>query len=347
MYKSLFRKEFIFYIIVILIGTVFTSSSIAIVEKQNYSLSIYPNGKTFYVGGSGPDNYTRIQEAIDDATDGDIVFVYTESSPYYENIVIDKSILLIGENPSDTIIDGNFSDCTIYINSSDVFIFGFSIKHGNLSGIKIWRSKYCVITNNIIQNNKRYGISLIESCNNSIEVNYIKYNDNGIKLSSKSNFNVFEGNEIKSNNNGIYLEDSSENILTANEISNNEYGIKLYSRSRKNLIELNSISNNSIGIFLGGTIYPTFAFNILLDGSIHNKITKNNFIENVQDAYFQNSRRNRWWRNYWNESKILPKLIFGELFICRLQGIPPTAIEHHIPWIPRLDLRPALKPFSI
>jgi parallel beta-helix repeat protein len=143
------------------------------------------------------------------------------------------------------------------------------------------------------------------------------------------------------------LESSNDNLITTNEIINNEYGIKLYSKSRNNRIEVNTISHNTLGVFLGGTIYPTFVFNILLDGSTNNRITNNNFIENTQDAFFQNSRRNMWRRNYWNESRLLPKLISGELFICRLQGIPPTAVEHHIPWIPRLDWRPALRPISI
>ena len=42
------------------------------------------DGNTLYVGGLGPGNYTTIQAAIDDASDGDTVFVYDDSSPYYE-----------------------------------------------------------------------------------------------------------------------------------------------------------------------------------------------------------------------------------------------------------------------
>ena len=45
-------------------------------------------GDTLYVGGSGPGNYTRIQDAIDNATDDDTVFVY--SGCYTENININK-----------------------------------------------------------------------------------------------------------------------------------------------------------------------------------------------------------------------------------------------------------------
>ncbi len=41
------------------------------------------SGNTLYVGGDGPGNYTKIQDAINNASDGDTVFVYDDSSPYY------------------------------------------------------------------------------------------------------------------------------------------------------------------------------------------------------------------------------------------------------------------------
>ena len=61
-------------------------------------------GNTLYVGGSGPNNYTSIQDAIDNASDGDTIYVY--SGIYYENVVINKRINLIGEDRNGTIIDG-------------------------------------------------------------------------------------------------------------------------------------------------------------------------------------------------------------------------------------------------
>jgi parallel beta-helix repeat protein len=347
MNKNLFRKGFVLYIMTLFIGSCILSTTGAVIEKNDYFSEIFINSNemTFYVGGSGPGNYTKIQDAIDNTSDGDKVIVYGESSPYYENLIINKSIFLIGEHPTITLIDGNYKQCTIIVNVGNVVITGFHIIHGNLSGLKLLNSEGSYIYYNIFELNNRYGISLIESNNNIIEINTIVNNENGIKISSNSKNNVINGNRIDNNYNGVFVESSIENLITTNEIINNECGIKLYSKSRNNRIELNTISHNNLGIFLGGTIYPTFGFNILIDGSTHNKITKNNFIENSQDAFFQNSRRNLWRSNYWNESRLLPKLINGELFICRLQGIPPEAIEHHIPWIPRIDWRPALKPF--
>jgi parallel beta-helix repeat protein len=93
-------KGLVFGIITILIGaSVVSGFSIQIKDtKKSY------RGNIFYVGGSGPGNYTRIQDAIDNASDGDTVFIF--NGIYYENVRIkDKTITLIGEDTNSTIID--------------------------------------------------------------------------------------------------------------------------------------------------------------------------------------------------------------------------------------------------
>ncbi|UCD14567.1 MAG: right-handed parallel beta-helix repeat-containing protein, partial [Thermoplasmatales archaeon] len=82
--------------------SVIPSTSTTVEESSTVSF----DSKTHYVGGNGTGNYTKIQDAIDNASDGDTVFVYNDSSPYYENIVVDKSINLIGEGRDTTVIDG-------------------------------------------------------------------------------------------------------------------------------------------------------------------------------------------------------------------------------------------------
>ncbi len=86
-----------------------------------------PSGTTLYVGGYGPGNYSNIQDAIDDASDGYTVYVY--DGIYYENIVVDKSINLIGENIKTTIIYGNGIGNVIEVIADYVNISGFTIRH--------------------------------------------------------------------------------------------------------------------------------------------------------------------------------------------------------------------------
>jgi hypothetical protein len=76
------------------------------ISKDFQYIAAIDDGKILYVGGSGPNNYTSIQDALNEANEGDTIFVYNDSSPYYENLIINKSIKLIGENRDTTIIDG-------------------------------------------------------------------------------------------------------------------------------------------------------------------------------------------------------------------------------------------------
>ena len=80
------------------------STAIDIVEK-----TVMPTNRnrTLYVGGNGTGNYTTIQEAINDANSGDTVFVYDDSSPYKENVIVNRSINFIGEDKDTTVIDAN------------------------------------------------------------------------------------------------------------------------------------------------------------------------------------------------------------------------------------------------
>ena len=77
----------VFGVIFLFICTGITPS-IAVDTVKNSSLPI-SNGKTLYVGGGDPGNYTRIQDAIDNASDGDTIYVY--NGTFIEFITITNS----------------------------------------------------------------------------------------------------------------------------------------------------------------------------------------------------------------------------------------------------------------
>ena len=63
-----------------------------------------------------PDDYSTIQLGINNANPGDTIFV--RNGVYYENIIIEKKITLVGENKNNTIIDGILNlKSTIIVNS--------------------------------------------------------------------------------------------------------------------------------------------------------------------------------------------------------------------------------------
>ena len=250
------------------------SIAVDTVKKPSKPISY---GNTLYVGGSGPGNYTSIQDAVNDSEYGDTVFVHSYSSPYYENVVVNKSISLIGEDRDTTIIDGSDRGNVINISAGWVSISGFTIQY--------YGGHYWVYD----------AIIYISSDCNTITCNIISNNYKGIYLSGSSS-NTISGNTISNNGDGIELYKSINNTFKRNTITNNSCGIFL-SGSKLNTITGNTISNNADGIYL--------------EYSFINFILGNNFFNKVRDAFFWNSFLNRWNHNYWSRPRILPKNIFG------------------------------------
>ncbi len=67
------KKLLVFGVIVLFIGMSVVPST-AVTDFKDVSTVSF-DGNTLYVGGSGPNNYTTIQGAIDDSVNGDTVLV--------------------------------------------------------------------------------------------------------------------------------------------------------------------------------------------------------------------------------------------------------------------------------
>ena len=61
-------------------------------------------GETIIVAKDGSGDYIKIQDAIDNATDGDELRVY--EGTYFENVVVNKTLSLVGNGSEETTIDG-------------------------------------------------------------------------------------------------------------------------------------------------------------------------------------------------------------------------------------------------
>jgi len=103
------------------------------VVKQSTRATL--DGNTLYVGGSGPGNYTKIQDAINDSSDGDMVFVF--NGTYVENLVVDKSIDLIGEDKNSTVIDGSGVGDVVYISADEVNVTGFAVQNSGYVAVAV------------------------------------------------------------------------------------------------------------------------------------------------------------------------------------------------------------------
>ena len=263
------RKWLAVGIILLFIGTTIIPTAAQKIEKSSSSNS---RGNWLYVGGSGPGNYSWIQDAIDNASDGDTVFVYAYSSPYPINgLKIEKSISLIGENKTSTEIVG----------ITGINIFADKV---NISGFHIW---ICPVV---------FGIRIFSNFN-SINDNIISdiSEGNPILLHSYSSNNSIFNNIIK--NCGVFLmeHENNHNKICRNLIINST-GLSL-GHSNNNLIYENWFVQCQNGI--------------LLQDCTGNQIIRNTFLFNSRDAYFKNSFFNTWLGNYWQRPRILPKVVFG------------------------------------
>ena len=78
-------------------------------------------------------NYYSIQSAIDDPETQDGHTISVENGIYFENIVVNKSVKLMGENPASTIIDGRNIGNVITIAANNVEVSGFTIQKSGSS----------------------------------------------------------------------------------------------------------------------------------------------------------------------------------------------------------------------
>ena len=190
MTNSMFRKGLILGIIVLFILAGVIPSTVGI-KKEKTTIIFLKSGD-------------YIQDLIDNASIGDTIYI--PNGTYYENIIINKSISLLGENKDTTIIDGNGNGTVVDIFADEVTISGFTIRNG-ATGIYL-RFSMCIITGNKITSNKVDGICLLGSYTT------IKKND----ISSNGDFGIIIQDSVGF---GGYISYSSGNIIFKNNFRNN------------------------------------------------------------------------------------------------------------------------------
>ncbi|KAF5415552.1 MAG: Cell surface glycoprotein [Candidatus Methanogaster sp.] len=189
-------------------------------------------------GGAGID-FTRIQAAVDAASEEDTIIVY--NGTYYENVNINKQLTLEGVGMpivSGSAIDVGVDGCTVdgfYLTGgwygitveSNNNLIKNNIASGTSEGIRLSYSSHNSITENTISNNNGKGINLLYSNNNNITNNIISSNFNeGIRLLGSNN-NTIIGNTVSNNDKGISIEyySSGNNKLRNNILQDNVYNI--------------------------------------------------------------------------------------------------------------------------
>ena len=246
------------------------------------------------------ENFSTIQAAIDDndTKDGHTITVY--SGVYYENVVVNKSVTLIGNGQP--VVEASGRGSAITLTADGITVEGFNVTKGSWggAGIKVI-SNHNVITGNTLHNNGA-GIVLYDSSNkNSITSNafvnagllvydsyqnrvkdntvngkplvyledaldYVVEDAGQVILVNCTNITV-ENMDLSNTSVGIELWKTEGSKILNNIVSNNNYGISLYNSSNNNSITGNNVNNNNYG-------------GIALRSSSNNTITGNNVSNN-------------------------------------------------------------------
>ncbi len=239
-----------------------------------------------------PVSYGSIQDAIDSAQDGDTIYI--PAGTYYEHVIVNKRVTIIGDGADSTIIDGmGLHEHIIKIISDGVELSGCTIRHCSIGfsgvriykdschihdneftecggGVELWNVTNAVIDHNTIEDNT-WGVYVHNSLNCSIHDNMIQNNVYGMEL-GYSTVQIINNSFQKNSLYGVLQLWSNGVIIEYNTFKHhNNIAYQLYS-SDYNLIEENDVTENGYGL--------------ALYASSNNTIRENNVLSNQYGFYF-------------------------------------------------------------
>jgi parallel beta-helix repeat protein len=248
------------------------------------------NVLTVDVNGRG--DYISIADAINNASDGDVIRIW--DGTYIEsNITISKSLVIIGNSSTSTIIDCNSGH-----------------------GLKLLVSNINIASISII-NTKNYGIYVSDAAtySNLSDIRIVTIDGDGIIVGAS--YVVIARSNITSKTpyeNGILLQAGHCKVVDC-RVSGYANGIQLiFSKSRSNVVSSNYIFNNSasgIDIRIGANNNTISYCNInsnlygiyIQESSNDNIFHHNNLINNGKNAI--DRCKNQWYKdktgNYWSD----------------------------------------------
>ena len=233
-----------------------------------------------------------IQEAINSAFPGDTVFVH--AGIYTENLMVGKTLTLIGESKENTIIDGDRKEQSVIdVTASQVVITGFTVQNTSreagtsFAGIKISGAE-CNVTSNNMRKTK-IGIS-VTSHESIISKNVATDNGHGIALYSSTGA-IVESNNVSRNTVGISLAFSSNNTILGNRAVNSStggHGIYISSNSFNNAVLMNVLRFNYHGMWLSASNDNWIVQNLVAD----NELLGIELANSPQNIFYHNSFAN-------------------------------------------------------
>jgi len=257
--------------------------------------------------------YSSIQQAVDNATAGDTIYVST--GLYAEQLSVEKSVSLEGENASTTVI--NFFATVLNVSADNVSISDFTIQYSGCAcfgycSVNVTDSQNTNVTNNVIVSDQ-FGIQIHNVSRAIIAHNKVTHTgDSALSVLDSSRVSVLENTIAASN--GIYLNNSNESVIQENTIScSRGAGITTY-QSHENTFSGNDISVNMSSVislsesdnntFFGNNVVSYSPNGLFFWQSSNNSIFHNNFLGNSCQLLSYRSSTDFWddglEGNYWS-----------------------------------------------
>jgi len=218
--------------------------------------------KTITVNATGTEDYTTIQDAIDNAEDDDIIMV--REGIYVENVVVSKTLSLLGNGSGSTTIDGGGNGDVVTVSADRVSLSGFTITNSSNQSSGVFSSKDHGSFEALKVTGNRHGIYLLNAQENTIGYCDVSTNTKvGVRLEF-SNKTIITRNSLKRNEDGVSLYASSSNHILENAIQENtDDGIDIDPGSTFNHVANNTVVGNPFGI-----ICTTAPNNTIVDNTV-------------------------------------------------------------------------------
>ena len=246
--------------------------SLLAVTSLLFSMSFICSDDNASAQGERHDVYPgdSIQQAIDDASSGDTIYVHDDNGnpyTYHENVDVNKPYLeLIGDGMDTITVDAvDPGDHTFHLTEKGITMMGFTITGSytcGYGGICLEYTDNCTISDNNCRENLCAGIFLKHSNNCEIINNNISDNGcGGIKIASNSDHNTVKGNIITGNTNmGMNVYGGSEDNLIYNNYFDNPSKNTIDSVDWANTWNISKTSGTNIigGPYFGGNYFSDY-----------------------------------------------------------------------------------------
>lgn len=200
-------------------------------------------GATLCVDAGKAACFATIGAAVSAASSGDTIQV--AQGIYKEDVILGKSLSLVGKNSANTIIDatglanGIYIDGLDHANLSKVVVTGFTVENANFEGILITDASLVTIQGNHVTNNDRGLDFATSSCPGLPDFETAEGVDCGEGLHLMGvDHSTIANNLIDGNSGGILISDETapthDNLIVSNNVLNNtlDCGITIPSHPR-------------------------------------------------------------------------------------------------------------------